>query len=237
MWRAPLHTCAQSLGLTFLPLRCIACQIILIETRPHQLCDACLSEFKPNTDKRCCACDLPHAHHACLRCPAASETIAQMRLPLEMTDTTKAVLEAGREPARADVWAQVACIIAADTQAHSLARQACYLVPIASDPERLQQRGFNPSGLLARHLARAWNIDVAYILKRTRPCVRQVSCKPNQRYQNMMAAFFCTARSAHTVVLVDDYVVTGATAHAAARALRAAGAKRIFVVGAARGKG
>lgn len=225
----------RAMFLVLAPLRCMACQNIMTSVRSRQLCDGCVSTFVANTGKRCRRCDLPGGQHACLQCPVDLGAITQMRLPLRSTRKAAAILEAGRKTWRAEIWLQLASIIAADRQAQALAQQALCIVPVPSDLTRLWQRGFSPSARLARYVARAWQMKIAYVLKVTRPTPRQGSCTPARRYRNMTAAFTCVKPAAHTVALIDDYVVTGATVHAAARALLDAGAKRIIVLGAVRG--
>lgn len=237
MWFDIWTSCMRALLLVMMPQRCMGCRCMLTTSQPHQLCAACFKTLEPNVNKRCAHCDLPGAQSACLQCPIGQGAIEQMRMPLQLTQATLAILQAGRQVGRADVWLQCARIIAQDAKAQQLAREAIYLVPVASDLPRLWQRGFNPSAVLARHLARAWGMQVAYVLKRTRPAQRQHSCTPARRYRNMHATFTCTQKPAHTLVLIDDYVVTGATVHAAARALQQAGAQRIIVIAVARGKG
>jgi predicted amidophosphoribosyltransferase len=57
----------------------------------------------------------------------------------------------------------------------------------------------------------------------------QTSLTATARLRNPRGAFVATGRVPHRVVLVDDVRTTGATATAAALALRAAGARRVLV--------
>lgn len=225
---------ARALSLVVFPTRCIACRCMLPTRPPYQLCNICAEALQPNDSARCSRCDLPGAHNACLMCPVDLGALTQMRLPLVCNDAVSALLQAGRMPHRGDVWQALGALIAQDGTAKALAEHACYIVPVPADVQRLRWAGHNCRAVLARHVARGLGLAVAYILKRTRSGRRQSACKPAQRTRNMTAAFVCTRRAAHTVILVDDCVVTGASAHAAARALRAAGAERIFMLGAAR---
>ncbi len=110
-------------------------------------------------------------------------------------------------------------------------RVAC--VPLSR--ERLRERGYNQSWELARRLARALSLDArADALFRVRDTGHQLGLHRSERARNLQGAFVVTPRHAAWVrgariALVDDVLTTGATAHAATRTLRAAGAREVQV--------
>ena len=106
-------------------------------------------------------------------------------------------------------------------------------VPLAH--ERLRERGYNQSWELARRLARTLGLEArADALFRVRDTGHQLGLHRAARSANLQGAFVVTprhaawVRGAH-VALVDDVLTTGATAQAATRALRAAGARDVQV--------
>lgn len=103
------------------------------------------------------------------------------------------------------------------------------LVPIALHRARLRQRGYDQALELARPLARALQLPLLEgALRRTRATAPQSELSALARRRNLRGAFACDgmALPAH-VVLVDDVMTTGATLHAAARALHRAGVERV----------
>jgi predicted amidophosphoribosyltransferase len=72
------------------------------------------------------------------------------------------------------------------------------------------------------------------LLGRARPAVRQTGLSLAERRLNLRGAFTAVATAPEQVLLVDDVYTTGATAAAAASALRDAGASRIEIVTFAR---
>ena len=106
-------------------------------------------------------------------------------------------------------------------------------VPLAR--ERLRERGYNQSWELARRLARALALEArADALFRVRDTGHQLGLQRGARQSNLQGAFVVAPRHAAWVrgariALVDDVFTTGATAHAATRALRAAGALEVQV--------
>lgn len=109
-------------------------------------------------------------------------------------------------------------------------------VPLARG--RRIERGYDQAALLADSLARAAGAGgcrARTVLRRVRETPPQVGKTRAERARNVAGAFEATrAVSGRDVVLVDDVVTTGATADAAAGALRRAGARSVVVVALAR---
>ena len=70
----------------------------------------------------------------------------------------------------------------------------------------------------------------ASILKRSRKTVPQKALTPADRLKNLEQAFTAAPIPAHirSVILIDDIYTTGSTIEACTRALRAAGADRVY---------
>lgn len=107
------------------------------------------------------------------------------------------------------------------------------VVPIPLHPARLRERGFNQAELIARVVADALHVPIRTdILKRTRRTHAQAELKDWQaRADNLTNAFAVPPGMLlenKNIILVDDVYTSGATMHDAARALRAAGARKII---------
>jgi ComF family protein len=107
------------------------------------------------------------------------------------------------------------------------------VVPVPLHWWRRWQRGYNQSDALARALANAIRIPChPYGLRRRRATAMQTNLPPTARRENMRGAFVArrtASLAGKTVLLADDVMTTGSTAHEAARALRKAGAVRVVV--------
>lgn len=110
------------------------------------------------------------------------------------------------------------------------------LVPVPLSARRLAQRGYNPAELLAAPLAQRLRLPLATdAVMRQRDTLPQMDLQLEQRWANVHGAFVGnTSVKGSRVLLVDDIITTGATAHAAARALRVAGANSVCVLALAR---
>lgn len=108
---------------------------------------------------------------------------------------------------------------------------AVRLVPVPLSPARKKSRGFNQVEEVVRRAARELGMDAdAALLTRTRDTASQVALPRGARLENMRGAFSATSplSSSPTYIVVDDVITTGATLHAAALALREAGAVHIL---------
>ena len=107
-------------------------------------------------------------------------------------------------------------------------------VPVPLHLTRLHERGYDQAALvtavLARTLAHPWR----QALRRVRSTVPQARLSLSRRQANLDGAFAATGVAGRVVGLVDDVFTTGATVQAATVALRAAGARRVHVIVAAR---
>lgn len=115
--------------------------------------------------------------------------------------------------------------------------QATLLVPMPLSAQRLRARGFNQALELARRLAP--DKTDHNLLLRVRNTAPQSALKREQRLRNVQHAFAVEPLRAKllagaSVALIDDVMTSGASLHAAAQTLRAAGAAHVTGVVLAR---
>ena len=103
---------------------------------------------------------------------------------------------------------------------------------VPADRGRRLERGHNPAERLALELAALWELPCLPLLERTRGGRQRGSSAVERR--TVRGAFRARATAPRKVAVIDDVYTTGATAAAAASALRAAGARRVDAVAFAR---
>jgi len=112
------------------------------------------------------------------------------------------------------------------------------LVPVPLHRRRERRRGFNQAALLAAHVSKAQKIPLAASdCVRVRDTPPQTGLRAAERRKNVAGAFHVPEPQrirGKRVLLVDDVLTTGATAHACAQALRDAGAQGVWVATLAR---
>ncbi len=216
----------------FFPPRCPGCR--QLQPRPG-FCRPCRETFTELPGQRCRRCSEPEADGLCAHCrqsPPAFEAVAAPFL------YGGALAEAVHRFKYEDAPHYAADLAAVAGGAAAFELQWCTLVaPIALHPKRLRERGYDQALLLARALAKVSGKPVAArALRRIRETAPQVGQDRAARASNLAGAFAADPGQVRgqRVLLVDDVVTTGATAHEAALALRNAGAEAVRVVALAR---
>ena len=136
------------------------------------------------------------------------------------------------------------------------------IVPMPLHWWRRWERGFNQSELLAREIARRWNVPVVRAVRRSRATTPQAGLTNAKRRANVAGAFLVShgtrferirngrqlggltrfmnslrqrpRLNGARVLLVDDVITTGASAAACAAVLKRAGAAHVAVLAVAR---
>lgn len=196
------------------------------------MCADCLSRLRPLAAPRCARCGAPTAWavERCRECAGRRLAFASARAAVAYAGPARPLLRAWKEHGLRRVAGLAADLVVAHVE-RPTADVIAYIPP---DRARQLERGRHPAERLARELGRRWCLESEPLLERARPGTRQTGLGRAERRANVRGAFAATTETRGTVVLVDDVYTTGATAAAAATALRAAGAARVEVVTFAR---
>ena len=112
------------------------------------------------------------------------------------------------------------------------------VVPIPLHRRKLKERGFNQAELIARVIARHLQVRLTKgNLKRVKATITQTTLSRKERRKNIKEAFEIKDKDgfqAKNVLLVDDVYTTGTTIKEAARVLKEAGVKEVYVFTLAR---
>jgi ComF family protein len=209
-----------------LPQRCVVCGL-----GGTQLCAACLARLPRIEPPFCDRCGTPTAWpvRRCRECAGRRLAFANARAAVYYDDAVRALVAAWKERAlRRLAVAAVSVVIEALEPP-----RADVLTFVPSDPDRGLRRGHHPPRQLAEELTRHWQLPLVVPLRR-RVAKRQRGLSQAERRRNVASVFSAKAPVPNSVALVDDVFTSGATANAAASALRKAGARRVEVVTFAR---
>lgn len=207
-----------------LPSVCPACSV----AAGPALCPACLTRIERLTHP-CRWCATP-AREPQRRCPACDNRglphLARVSVGCVYRGVVENLVGDAKAGARPAAGRALAGLMPAPPEPGALA-----VVPIPA--ARGRRPGPHLATALARALARRIGVPCRRLLRTTRLAAEQHRLAKADRRRNVAGLFIAASAPAH-VVLVDDLLTSGATASAAAGALRAAGAKRVDLVCLAR---
>lgn len=103
------------------------------------------------------------------------------------------------------------------------------LISVPLHYKRLQQRGYNQSYQLARHIAKSLNIPLLpNVIKRSKNTLPQTQLSLVQRKKNVQNAFTCHRLTPYPhIAIVDDVMTTGNTLNSMSHLLKKSGVSTI----------
>ena len=228
-----------------LPPRCPGCGVIVGQDR--QFCLACWASLDFLAGPACARCSIPITSlvpddaaqcGACLADPppfdAAPAAIAYGPAARRVALRLKYGRRLGHARLMADLMARPLSRLTADAGDPPL------LIPVPLHRWRLWSRGFNQAGLVAQHLARAAQADVAHDLllrAKATPSLRGLGRKARAKAVQGAFALAPDAKArlaGRHAILIDDVHASGATLRACARLLVRGKAARVSALTFAR---
>ena len=220
------------------PSGCASCQTPLWQTSIPFFCQSCWGKLSLLPEPYCPQCGRPFAS------------------PVALTHSPTHVCGACREhpPAFSKAWSVFAYQTPLKealalfkyrgkvTLAHPLARLLIQhlpslppvdvIMPVPLHAQRLREREFNQSALLANPLSQHLGLPLILGgLIRTRPTVPQTSLTRKERLTNLRGAFSVSqpvAIQGKAILIIDDVMTTGTTLHECAHTLRQAGSGPVY---------
>ena len=219
-------------GLTLLfPPTCVGCGRL-----GELLCADCAQAVEPTPQPQCARCGLalPTATLRCAACVRTRDrslhfTRSAALHSASMRDAIHA-FKYERQPMLAPLLARYLVAVYAAPPWTTLSPPISAVVPVPLHEQRLADRGYNQSELLAASFGRAVELPVQPgWLARSRETRQQVGLGPRERQVNVDGAFTATPDVAgHRILLIDDVYTTGATLRACAAAALTAGAQAVY---------
>lgn len=210
-----------------LPSQCAVCR-----AWPAQpLCEACVARFaQPRPRCRTCALPVPAGVGQCGACIKETPPLDLCLAAVAYEYPWSGLVASYKFGARPGWSAALALLMRSTPWAEPALERASLVLPMPLSRQRLRQRGFNQSLELARRLAPA-KVDAGLLL-RLRDTPAQSALPRTVRLRNVQGAFGVAGGrerelAGRHVLLVDDVMTSGASLHAAAQALRAAGATHV----------
>lgn len=241
----------KALGRGLLPDACRLCRAPLSwtdaagkkEPLAGLLCFSCLSAISRIQQPFCTLCGLPFQmgkDHLCGHCLRQTPAFDKARAFCLYEGKVMEMIHSFKYAGKQELVAPLAHFLAKTWSEHWISPPDRILpVPMRFFP--LWKRGFNQAALLARAFAEemGWKdmgpkLDLENLVK-VRKTASQTGLGRDERRVNVKNAFKAKGDFAgEHVLLIDDVLTTGATAHACAKALRRGGALSVSVLTIAR---
>lgn len=98
------------------------------------------------------------------------------------------------------------------------------LIPVPLHPQKLKQRGFHQTLLLAKAISKRLNIPIStQYCQKIQDTLPQMQLNRDERLFNLQTAFQCTRPPFAHITLIDDITTTGSTLKQLARHFQASG--------------
>ncbi len=224
----------DALDVVFPPL-CLACDAPL----PPRgfFCGRCDASVQALEAGGCTTCGEPgsHPNGRCARCRARPVAFTLAFAPFVHDGALARAIHRFKYEDKPELAGPLGTLLFARAR-NFLGGAPAMLVPVPLHPARFRERKYDHATLLAVELARHAGLALGDgALTRVRDTPRQVGLSDEERAHNVSGAFTAAPKvSGQRVLLLDDVLTTGATAHAAAQTLGAAGATEVRVLTLAR---
>ena len=226
------------------PRDCAVTQLPMEDGELLHLSMAGCSALPRIIDPRCLTCGHPfdgwlEGERSCPHCVELSPAFNRAICPFQAKGPVRQILHRikyERSPYLADD------LVAVAVQDEPFRRHLAgsVLVPVPLHADKAWDRGYNQSERIAQHLARRIpGCTFAPLLEKHTPTESQTRLDRTRRLRNVARAFRLrpgqTVDARRRYVVIDDVLTTGATLHACAQVLRAAGATAVDAAALAHG--
>ena len=227
----------------FFPPKCPLCGESLGELPLERPCPLCLSEIKFFSHPRCPRCGLgfretPGDDHLCSGCLTEERYFTKARAIAPYEGLMAEAISRFKYQGASRLAKPLGALLGEYQDLEFPFAEFDLILAVPLHPQRLRQRGFNQSMLLARRLSHRHSIPLDFTsLQRTRHTLPQTHLSGSERQKNIRGAFEVRRPeviSGKHVLLIDDVFTTGATVQECSKVLLKAGAKRVDVLTLAR---
>jgi ComF family protein len=227
----------------FYPRVCVYCESGGEGQGPF-LCAPCRDSIVLIADPCCHRCgfpadisyDYPHKEFECGLCRKGSFAFDRARSLGIYDSALKQLIHHFKYRKQPGAMKEIEPLIKAHFPRPGESYEGFHVVPVPLHANKLLERGFDQSYLIAQSVAKQARLPFCdNLLTRIKPTESQTRKKKHERLENMRGAFRpAPAVEGKDILLVDDVFTTGSTVNEAAKVFKKAGAGRVYVFTLAR---
>lgn len=212
-------------------IKCFGCGKDLKVKNIYNICADCKPNFPLNDGRGCVKCGgyVFGGSQYCTMCKGRERSFEKARAPLAYRGLVKRIIRRFKYDGEKFYCRYFARIIADEYAKSDF--DVDVVVPVPMTDKRVKERGYNHAELIAREFCKIMDLPLdAETLIRLHDTESQTRKNASERRRNLEGAFKLTTKNAFkdkNVLLIDDVMTTGATAHECAKTLRA---KKVFVL-------
>lgn len=216
------------------PRRCPVCDRP-VKPAGEKICGGCRKKLKFVSGTHCMKCGKPLFHaeeEYCRDCAVKKHEFIQGKSLYEYSSASSSIyrFKYGKRREYAEFYGEELAKRFGETVKRWGVEA---LTPIPIHAKKKRERGYNQAELLAVCLGKQLNLPVERdLLVRSKETVPQKELNALQRQNNLKRAFKIGKNDVKlsTIIVVDDIYTTGSTVDEAARVLKQAGVKKIYVL-------
>ncbi|MBT9167944.1 MAG: hypothetical protein DDT19_01288 [Syntrophomonadaceae bacterium] len=214
------------------PPNCVFCACRVDEgTTALQICSQCLALIPaPETCCFKCAQPLTAVQDNCPQCSGLVFAFSGACTVRAYRGTVKTAIHNYKYNGRKEMARTLGGLMAQQIRRSGWPKTEA-IVPVPLHRSRLLERGYDQALLLAQVVAAELRLPLKKVLQRKSATPSQTKLFARERWENVSQAFELAAGQPlpARLLLVDDLLTTGATAHFAAQTLLAGGAKEVYL--------
>jgi ComF family protein len=234
----------------FLPAFCQRCGIRILTEGNLYFCDACWATIEFVEDPKCPRCGRPHAHRVgfepidnfvCSECAGQKWWVENTYAAGMHAGVLRDAIHLLKYQKKRLIVEPLARLLLENAFVDIDIASYDAIVPVPLHRNRLKERGYNQSELIAEHLCRllcdrSFTLELLPALMRVKDTPSFSMLGAQERRSQIKKAFQLlpdTNVKKKRLLLIDEVVTTGATSNECARVLRRAGAEAVDVIAVA----
>jgi len=198
-----------------------------------ELCDSCINQFQKLPKNTCPICKNLLKNNICYSCKEKNFKFKKLIALGVYTGILKVIISNFKFAKIKRYKEPLGFFLAEKIKQEFDLDKIDYIIPVPLHKEKLKERGFNQSELLAKKISKLIKKPCLKTLNRIKNTLPQYSLSPLEKIKNIKDAFELDIRKINlqdkNILIIDDIFTTGSTVQEMCKVLLENGVKDIYV--------